>query len=180
MTHTVLVASKMMARDNDALVRSVYANDNIDNGWVFSASAIAATSGSLGEVFYTTTPVTGSLTGLWMMNEPELPFLASGTNKYNGIGVITDWYVSASSVATANKPMVGDIITLTVDAFNTAPTAGQYALATNGSYKLTVGAASNVGTGFCVRVLNVAYIPFADGTIGSSRLTAYRCEVTYN
>lgn len=183
MTHTVLIMSKVRANTDDSFVRPVYATDNLDNGWIFSASAVAATSGSLAEVFKTTAPQTGSLVGLWMMAEPELPFLASGTNKYNGLGQITDFYVSASTVATAIKPMAGDIITLTADAFDTAPSA--YAIAVSGTYKWTASAtdAGDVVTRTstaCLRYLSTTYIPFADGTIGSSRLTAYRMEVVRN
>jgi len=174
MAHTVLIPNKIVADDVDAYVRPFMAPQNMDNGYVFTLNSLSSTGGS--EVWAVTVPTTGSLSGLWMQMEPEIPFLASGTNVYNGLGTIRDFYVSASQVATAFKPQVGDIITVTAEAFTsgTAPTAGQYANAVNGAFTLTAVATSGAGQSWALREIN--YIPFADGTIGSSRLVSYRLE----
>lgn len=174
MTHTVVILNKVAATNVDAYVRPVITQQNMDNGYFFSLNGISSGSGI--ECWVPTVPTTGSLSGLWMLKEPEIPFLASGTNVYNGLGTIRDFYVSASMVATAIKPQVGDIITVTADAFTsgTAPTAGQYCVAVNAAFTLTAQAGAGAGQQWICREVN--YIPYADGTIGTGRLTSYRLE----
>jgi hypothetical protein len=174
MAHTVLIPNKIAATNVDAYVRPFIAPQNMDNGYVFTLGGVSSTAGS--EVWTVTVPTTGSLSGLWMQMESEIPFLASGTNVYNGLGTIRDFYVSASQVATAFKPQVGDIITVTAEAFTsgTAPTAGQHCVAVNGAYTLTAQAAGGAGQDWVCREVN--FIPYADGTIGTGRLTSYRLE----
>jgi hypothetical protein len=178
MAHTVVILNKVAANDVDSYTRPVIAQQNMDNGYFFSLNAISSGSGI--EVWVPTVPTTGSLSGLWMLYEPEIPFLASGTNVYNGLGTIRDFYVSASQVATAIKPQVGDIITVTAEDFvsGTAPTAGQHCVATNGAFLLTAQASGSAGMDWICREVN--YIPYADGTIGTGRLTSYRLECIIN
>ena len=175
MAHSIVIPDKMASKNVDAWVRPVYAPQNMDNGYVFSLTSKSTASGS--EVWLTTVPTTASLTNLWMALEPELPFLASGTNRYNGLGTITDFYISASLVFTAVKPKVGDIITVTSDFFTsgTAPTNGQYAAAVNGAFTLTAGAKAAT-EGLYFKFLGYTYIPSADGSIASGRITAYQLE----
>ena len=174
MTHTVLIANKIAAKDVDAYLRPFVAQQNMDNGNVMTLNTVS--SGSSVEAWVPTVPTTGSLSGLWMVMEPTLPFLPSGTNIYSGLGTVRDFYVSASQVATCFKPQVGDIITVTADAFTsgTAPTAGQYCVAVNAAFTLTAQASGSAGQTWQCR--EVLYIPFADGTIGTGRITAYRLE----
>jgi hypothetical protein len=178
MAHTVVILNKVAANDVDAWTRPVVVQQNSDNGYFFSLNAVSSGSGA--EVWVPTVPTTGSLTGLWMQYEPEIPFLVSGTNTFNGLGTIRDFYVSASQVATAIKPQVGDIITVTAEAFvsGTAPTAGQHCVATNGTFLLTAQAGGGAGADWICREVN--FIPYADGTIGNSRLTSYRLECIIN
>jgi hypothetical protein len=175
MTHTVVIPSKYAAKDVDAYLRPVLAQQNMDNGYVFTLGS-QSTSASGTEVWLPTVPTTGSLSGTWMALEPEIPALFSGTNQYNGLGTIQDFYTSASQVFTAFKPQVGDIITVTADAFTsgTAPTAGQYAVAVNGAFTLTAQGTTGAGQSWALR--GITSIPFANGTIGSSNLTAYKLE----
>jgi len=174
MLHTVLVPSKIAAKNVDAWVRPVVAQQNMDNGYVFSL--LSQSTGSAVECWIPTVPTTGSLSGLWMALEPELPFATAGTNVYNGLGTVADFYTSASRVFTAFKPQVGDLITVTADAFTSGrvPTSGQYAVAANGVFTLTVQGTSGAGQSWALKA--TTYIPSADGTIGSGRLTAYRLE----
>lgn len=175
MTHTVVIPDKMASKNVDAWVRPVVAQQNLDNGNVFTLSGKSTSSGS--EVWTAIVPATGSLTNLWMALEPELPFLASGTNRFNGLGTIQDFYISASLVFTAVKPKVGDIITVTSDMFTggTAPTNGQYCAAVNGAFTLTAGAKAAT-EGLYFKFLGYSYIPSADGSIASGRITAYQLE----
>lgn len=174
MTHSVVIPSKYAAKDIDAYLRPVVAQQNMDNGYVFSL--LSKSTGSAVECWIPTVPTTGSLSGLWMAYEPEVPFLTNGTNQYNGLGTIQDFYTAASQVFTAFKPVVGDLIVVTADAFTsgTAPTAGQYAVAVNGAFTLTAQATSGAGQSWALR--QTTTIPFANGTIGSSNLTAYQLE----
>ena len=172
--HTVVVLNKVAAFNVDAYVRPVVAQQNMDNGYFFTLNTVS--TGSAVECWIPTVPTTGSLSGVWMLKEPEIPFLANGTNVYNGLGTIRDFYVSASQVATAIKPQVGDIITVTAEAFTsgTVPAAGEYANVVNGAFTLTKATTSGVGQSWICREVNS--IPYADGTIGSQRLTSYRLE----
>ena len=174
MAHTIVILNKVAATNVDAYVRPVITQQNMDNGYFFSLNAISSGSGI--ECWVPTVPTTGSLSGLWLLKEPELPFISNGTNIYNGLGTIRDFYVSASMVATAVKPQVGDIITVTSDEFvsGTAPTAGQHCVSVNGTFLLTAQAAGGAGMDWICREVN--YIPYADGTIGTGRLTSYRLE----
>ena len=174
MAHTVVILNKVAATNVDAYVRPIVAQQNMDNGYLMTLNSVS--SGSSVECWVPTTPTTASLTGLWLLKESEIPFLASGTNVYNGLGTIRDFYVSASLVATAIKVNVGDVITVTADWFTsgTAPTAGQYANAVNASFTPTVASVSGAGQSWICREVN--FIPYADGTIGSGRLTSYRME----
>jgi hypothetical protein len=174
MTHTVVIPSKTMAKDVDALLRPVVAQQNMDNGYVFSL--LSKSTGSAIECWIPTVPTTGSLSGLWMALEPEVPKIYSGTNAFAGLGTIQDFYTSASQVFTAFHPMVGDLITVTADAFTsgTAPTAGQYAVAVNGAFTLTAQGTTGAGQSWALR--QITYIPFANGSIGSANLTAYQLE----
>jgi hypothetical protein len=179
--HAVVIANKMVAKDNDAYVRPVIAQQDIDNGNVVSLLTKSSTAGEA-EVWNATVPATGSLVGLWMALEPELPFLKNGTRQYNGLGTIQDFYTAASTVFSAVKLVPGDIITLTAEAFVSGSTLG-YAVAANGSVKWTGAATANYGydaPAACLRYLNTTYIPSADGSIASGRIAAYQMEVLFN
>lgn len=170
--HTYVIPSKMASKDIDAYVRSALTLQDMDNGCVFNL-ATKNTSASYVGVWNITVPATGSMINLWMALEPEIPFLASGTNKFQGLGTVQDFYNSASSTLTAVKLVAGDTITVTSDFFiATPPALGQYVSATNGGYKFSGGAAgATEGSAFlCTKVTT---IPSADGTIGSGRITAY-------
>jgi hypothetical protein len=177
--HAVVIANKMAAKDVDAYVRPAIAEQDIDNGNIFSLLGKSATAGEA-QVWDVTVPATGSLAGLWMALEPELPFMKSGTKQYNGLGTIQDFYTSASTVFTAVKLVPGDIITLTAEAFASGSTLG-YAVAATGIVTWTGAATASLAAGTaCLRYLNTTYIPSADGSIASGRIAAYQYEVLVN
>jgi hypothetical protein len=174
--HAVMIPSKISAMYDGALLRNVISASNVDNGNVFLLSTISGTTGE-GEVWNATAPTSASAS-IWMAGEPEIPFGTAGANEYRGIGNIQDFYNSASKVFTAFKPQPGDIITLTAEAFDTAPSA--YAITASGKYTLEANGTA-ASSGFCLKYLNTTYIPSASGSaIGSGRITAYRCSVVTN
>jgi hypothetical protein len=178
--HTVLIGNKYMAKDIDSLTRAVKAYENTDNGRVFTLGSKSTTGGEY-QTWIPTVPTTASLADLWMAFEPELPFATAGTNIFNGLGTVQDFYTAASVVFTAIKPMRGDTFTMTAEGFasSTAPTAGQFAYATNGVSTLTAG--TWPGTGVLVfKYSGSTTIPSADGSIGSGRITAYQLECVSN
>lgn len=172
--HTVVVANKVAATNIDAFVRPIITQQNMDNGYFFSLNSVSSGSGV--EVWVPTVPSTGSLSNVWMLKEPELPFASAGTNVYNGLGTVRDFYVSASQVATAIRPALNDIITVTSEAFTggTAPTLGQHCVVTNTAFTLTAQASGSGGQDWICREIN--YIPFASGSLGTGRLTSYKLE----
>lgn len=170
--HAVVIPNKCSFKDIDAYVRPAIAQEDLDNGNIFSLVDQSATAGE-GEVWNVTVPTTGSLTGLWMALEPEMPFVKNGTRVYHGLGTIQDFYVSASTVFTAVKLVPGDIITLTAEAFVSGSTLG-FGLAKTGSFKWTGAAAVAGDVGACIKYLGTTYIPSADGSIGSGRITAFK------
>ena len=174
--HAVIQLNKVAAKNQDSLNRPVISASNVDNGNIFQLLSVSGTTGE-GEVFVATAPTTASSTGVWMAAQPEQPFGSAGNNVYYGIGNIQDFYNSASQVFQAFKPEKGDIIELSVDAFDTTPTAGQYAIPSSGVYTMAWAAAA--GTGFALKYLNSSYIPCASASaISAGRITTYRCEVT--
>jgi hypothetical protein len=177
--HAVVIPNKLAAKNIDAYVRPAIAEQDLDNGNVFSLVAKSTTAGEA-EVWKAVVPTTGSLGGLWMALEPELPFVKNGTRQYNGLGTIQDFYTSASTVFTAVKLCVGDIITLTTDAIAANPTY-THVIASNGTFLLT-GANSSCGaTGtLALKYLGTNYIPSADGAIASGRITSYQYSVIVN
>lgn len=176
MTHAIVLPNKMASKDIDSYVRPAYSGSALDNGNVFQLLGKSASSG-YSEVWLATAPTSASATNCWMALEPELPFLVNGTNVFNGLGTIQDFYISASTVFTAVKLSVGDIITLTADAFDSA-TPQAYAVPVLGTFKYAWAPAAS--TGLSLRYLNTTYIPSADGTIGSGRIVGYQLEVIGN
>lgn len=176
MAHGVLVANKMASKDVDSWVRPVYSGSALDSGNVVQLLGKSAKAG-YSEVWLGTAPTSASATDCWMVQEPELPALISGTNVYNGLGTITDWYVSASQVFTAVKLQKGDILTLTADNLDSG-TPQAYAVPVLGTFKFAWAAAAS--TGLSLRYLNTTYIPSADGAIASGRITAFQFEVIGN
>jgi hypothetical protein len=177
MAHTVVIPNRLVAKDVDSYVRPVVAQQSMDNGNMFSL--LSKSTGSAIECWIPTVPTTGSLNNLWMALEPEVPFLASGVNVYAGLGTIRDFYITASAVFTAVLPRVGDIITVTSDFFTggTAPTSGQYACAWDGKFTLTQAATTGSFIGAIWVCRAVTYIPSADGSVGTGRITAYQLEL---
>ena len=173
-THTVLIPNKTVAKDVDAYVRPAICASALDNGSVFQLLTKSGTTGE-SEVWNATAPTSSSAANVWMAGEPELPFATVGTNRYNTLGTIRDFYNSACAVFTAFKPQKGDIITMTPEAFDSSTTAA-YAITVTGAFTLEWNATAP-SSGFGLKYLGSKYIPFTDGSISGSRLLGFECEV---
>lgn len=174
--HGVLITNEIMATNIDQMNRSaICATTDLDNGNVVKLTGVSSTDGE-GEVWTAATPVTGSLTNLWMVAEPEVVVTVSGSNKYKGIDPdVRNFYTPAGDLFTAFKLAVGDIVTLTADALAGTKSTNTYIVATTNTPKLTWAAAAI--SGVSLKLLETTYISIADGSIGTQRTTAYRFVV---
>ena len=173
--HAVLVPNKVMAKNVDSYIRPAISASALDNGFIFVTAQKTGVSGE-GEVWLATAPSSASLTAIWMVGEPELPFATAGDNVYRGLGSIQDFYTSACTVFTGFKVAPNaDIITLTVEALDSSTTAAYAVPDDSGNYKWKWAAAAS--SGVCLRYIATTYIPSANGSaIGSGRITAYQFE----
>jgi hypothetical protein len=178
MAHSVVIKNSVAAADNRVYNRSVVTgSDPVDNGNVFYLTA-QGTAGSALEVWTVSVPVTGSLGSLWMAASPEVPITVDGTLVYKGLNSDPrNFYNVGGTPFDAIKLVPGDIITLTVDAFDTAPTA--FAVAATTSMKW-VAASGHVAGVACLRFLANTYISIGSGGIDNQRVTAYKMEVIEN
>lgn len=175
MSHTVFIGNKIAAQNTDSFVRSALGTTDLDNGWLVSLPTenTAATRG-MEEVWDAAQPATATLAAMWMVGEPEVNVLVSGSLKFKGITVSPqEFYVPSGDVFTVYQPRVGDIVTLTADGLGTGSGAeSAFAVATNGTYKLTWAASAISGLSY--KYLSTTYISIADGSIGTQRVTAYK------
>jgi len=173
--HGVLIGNKYLAKDNDVLVRPVVSASAIDNGYVFNLLSQSATAGQT-EAWTATWPVTGSLVGLWMAYEPELPSAFAGTKQYRGFGTVQDFYNVAGQVFTAIKISVGDIYTMSIDVMSGVVSTGDYLVAADSAYQLAWSAAG-VNSTTIMKRLATTYMSLPDGSIGTQHIVAYKVEV---
>lgn len=175
MTHAIAVLNKVAAQNIDSLNRSALMPADMDNGWLLSLPTenTAATRG-LEQVWDGTQPATATLASMWMVYEPEVNVLVSGSLKFKGIDVDPrNFYVPSGEVGSVYKPQVGDIITLTGDALATGSgAASAFAVAVNGAYKLTWAAAAISGLSY--QYLATTYVSVGTGGIDTQRVVAYR------
>lgn len=177
-THAIAILNKVAAQNIDSLNRAALVPADVDNGWLLSLPTqnTAATRG-LEEVWDGTQPATATLNAMWMVYEPEVVSVVSGSGyKFKGIDVDPrDFYIVSGDVASVYKPQVGDIITLTGDALATGSgAASAYAVAVNGAYKLTWAAAAISGLSY--KYIATTYISVGTGAIDTQRVTAYKFE----
>lgn len=170
--HGVLIPEQIAAMNIDSYNRSVISSaSSIDNGMVFLCTTKNWTSGSGAEVFNTTAPVTGSLSGLWMAYSGDEIVLTD--TRYKGLDPDPrNFYNASGDVFSAYKPQVGDIILVTGESLTGA--VSTYANAVNGAMQLTWAATS--GAGLSYKLLATKYISLATGSIGEQRVTAYELE----
>jgi len=172
MAHAVLIPSAIAAMNVDSFNRSVVSASNVDNGYVLTMGS-EYTSGSLTEVFAVTASSGSTAKGLWMAYSGDEIVLTDA--KYKGLDPDPrNFYNVAGKVFSAFKLQVGDIITVTADAFTGARTSESYAIPTT-DYRLLWSAAAD-GGGVYFKYIATTYISLATGGIDSQRVTAYKLE----
>lgn len=181
MAHNVLIKDKVAAKSIDAYVRSaVLAGNTCDAGNLVTLLTKSATVGE-SEVWTAGSPTTGSLIGLWMVDEAGINILVDGSNSYAlGDPDPRNFYVGIAKVFTAIKPVAGDIITMTADGITGTRTSEGYAVATTADRKPNWSAVGLVGTALTMKLLGVTYISIGTGTIGTQRVASYQFEVLNN
>jgi hypothetical protein len=177
-THTVLIPNKIAAMDISVYNRSAYYTQDLDNGSVFKLDTLQGLSGC--EV-WAVTKSNGSSADMWMAYSPDVNTLANGTKKYRGLGVDPqDFYISACTVFDAIKPQVGDVVTLSEDAFSTTRSTETYANSADNTTDL-VWASAKAGSALSLKIVDITTISKPAGTLGDTQhLTAYKLVVVAN
>lgn len=179
MTHNILNARLVAAKNVDALNRSAVAATDVDNGNLVKLTTRSATAGQE-EVFTAVTPSTANgLTGLWMVFQPEIVLTALGSGYMSGIDVdIRNFFVPSGKVFSVFKPQLGDIIEMTGDGLAGTKSTNTFVNATDTTGGLKpVWGASQTSNVFSMKLLETSYYPLATGAIDSQRVTSYVFEV---
>jgi hypothetical protein len=178
-THAVAILNKVQATDVGSYNRVARSASDIDNGWVMQLATRSSTTGE-GEVWVGTIAAGGAgLQHLWMAYSPEVVEVVSGSNVFKGIDAdVQNFYNIAGEMIDVFKPQIGDLITLTGDAFTTGTgAASAYAVATAADFKLNW--AAGAVSGLSLKYLATTYI--SKGTAGAisetQRVVAYQFEV---
>lgn len=178
MTHAIAVLNKVQATDVDSYNRVARSATALDNGWVMQLATRSSTTGE-SEVWVGTAPsAVAGLTHLWMAYSPEIVEVVSGSNVYKGIDSDPlNFYHIIGEMIDVFKPQIGDIITLTGDAFTTGTgAASAYAVATSADFKLNWAAAAV--SGLSLKYLATTYVSKPTGAISETqRVVAYIFEV---
>jgi len=179
MTHAVLIPNAIAAMNIDSLNRSVIdygaSASAIDNGNVFVIDS-RHTSGSLTEVFEIKQPTAASGTNMWMAYASDE--VVTTDSKYKGLDPDPrNFFNAANLVFAAYKPQVGDIITLTADAFANTFSSHTYAAPIIDSFELNWESAQ-AASGLCYKYLATTYISIhnSGSTIANQRVPAYMLE----
>jgi hypothetical protein len=176
MTHAVLVPNAIAALNVDSYNRSAVCASNVDNGNIVALLTKSATAGE-SEVWTATVPATNSLSNLWMVYEPEIVITNS---QYKGLDPDPrNFFVPATKVFSCFKLQVGDIITLTAEAFSGAKGGSDvYANATNSTGGLVfVWGTTQTSSVVSLHLIATTYISLATGAMDTQRVTAYQFEV---
>lgn len=178
----VLVQSQVQAMNIDALNRSAIATrSEVENGMVFQLKGQSTVDGQ-DEVWEVTAPAElETLKGLWMAYEPEVTIITVNGKEYKGLTPDPrDFAVPAGKVFSAFKPVVGDIILLSLGETVDQYTAGDLFLnAADATMGLVWGQAQTADA-LSFKLLEVSYISIADGSIGAQRVPSYKLECVAN
>lgn len=178
MAKSILIPSLTAAKNIDALNRSFVSETDLDNGNVFIKGELSTNNGE-SQVYTATTPATDSLNGLYMAYSPEDVVVVDGLGNQYKIGNLDPRAFTnvAGVVFSGFKPQEGDLVLISADGIT--GTAKDFAVAVNGSNKLTFAEAA--GTGLSFKVVETTYITVASANnIGSQRVTAYLLECVAN
>jgi hypothetical protein len=176
MAYGVIVQTKVAALNTDSKNRAAVSAAAYENGSVGNLLTKSTTAGE-SEVWVLTAPVTGALTNLWMVYEPEIDILTSGTSKYKGLNPDPRVFRNEiGDVFTVFQPALGDLITMSADAVAGTKSTNGFVVATNAAQKLTWAAAAVSGLSLKL-IAPDSYISIGSGAIDTQRITAYLFEV---
>ena len=174
MAYGICIPTKTRAMNIDSLNRSAVSAAIYENGSVGYLTGKSATAGE-SEVWTLTAPVTGSLTNLWMVYEPEIVVTDS---RYKGLDPdIRNFRNAVGDVFSIFQPKKGDLITLSADAVTGTKGVNTNVVATNLAQKLTWGSA--ITNGLNLALIETTYISLGSGAVDTQRVTAYLFEVTH-
>jgi hypothetical protein len=172
MAYGVIIPRKIAAQDVQSYNRSAVAATDYEQGSVGYFSAKSTTSGE-SEVWTITAPVTGNLSNLWMMNEPEIMLT---NEQYKGLDPDPRNFLKHDGeIFSVFMPQIGDLITMSADAVTGTKSTNTFVVATNAAQQLT-WAASAV-SGLSLKLIETDYISIGLGSIGTQRITSYLFEV---
>jgi len=176
MAYGILVQSKVAAKDTDSKNRAAVSAAAYENGSVGNLLTKSATSGEA-EVWVMTAPVTGALSNLWMVYEPEVNTLVSGSLKFKGITVDPRLFRNEiGEVFTAFQLSLGDLVTLSADGVAGTKSTNGFVVATNAAQKLTWAAAAV--SGVSLKLIATNYLSIGTADLGATgRVDAYLFEV---
>lgn len=177
---SVLIPELVAARNVDIYNRSFISATDLDNGNVFAKGELSTNEGE-SQVFQTSTPATGSLSGLWMAFSAEDVVLTDALGNQYKVGTLDPRAFTnvAGKVFSGFQPQVGDIITISADGIEGSVGENTYLVAANGKNKLTPASAAITGLSF--KIIETTYISIASANaIGSQRVTAYKLECVAN
>jgi len=171
MAYGVINPVAVMATNIDSLNRSCISASDIEQGGVFELLTLSATAGEA-EVWTATVP-TSALMDVWMAYDPELVW----TGSYRGLNPdVRDYIITAARTFSAFKPMPGDLILMSADAFTGAIGVNTHGNATGANWQLVWGA-SQTNDVVSLKKVATKYFSLATGAIDDQRFTAYLMEV---
>jgi hypothetical protein len=172
MAFSVIVTKAVAAEDIKSFNRPIVSAGALENGWPVRLNAKSVTAGEP-EVWTATAPITGELSSIWMVYDPEIVDTAA---KYRGLDPDPRNYrLEIGKIGTAFNLGVSDLVLMSADAFSGAKGGNGYAEVVNATSEWVWVAAPTAGSA-ALKYIATEYIPFADGSIGNTRITAYLME----
>lgn len=178
MANSVILNTRCMAENVDALNRSAQATTAIQNGAPLTLAFPTAT----GSAVFTATAAGAAATNVWLAYSPEVNKLVVG--QVWGGADPRNFTNLANKPFDAFKPMVGDIIQVNKEFFATGEDPATVVGATvveltaTGWEAKVSATASYAGAGF--KIGRQEDMIIANGTIGGENVTAYYLECTAN
>jgi hypothetical protein len=179
MAYSVFIPMAYAAKDVDAWVRNAKIGSALENGNLVKLTTRTAVAGE-DEVFTAVAPSTSNgKTDLWIVNEPVIVSVTSGSLVYRGLNADPrNFQIAANKVVSVFKPQLGDIYRVSADWFSGAKGGSDtHANITDGQTHFPVWGTSQTASVFSVILLATTFISIGSGGIDSQRVTTYDVEV---
>jgi hypothetical protein len=172
MSYGVLKLDSVVASNIDSYNRSAVSAIDFENGAVCYFTGKSSTA-QQGEVWTAAAPITGKLTHLWMVYQPEI---VTTSSKYKGLDPdVRNFINKAGEIFSVFKPNLGDLIILTPDAITGTIGANTFITATDQDPFLNWNTAVVAGLSF--KLVATTTLSVASGAIDSQRISpAYQFE----